>query len=148
VGYRKKSTNSNRDKYNIERYKNFLNLQDRNNYIQYIFYFSPEVEEELNLKKGSDYSDRVYKLIWSALNYPRADEIVDSTLESFTCVGFDIPEATHPRPEYDNKRGGYEVWSKDIDKENRLLYRIYDELEIIYFISIIGHDLDSNKKIY
>jgi hypothetical protein len=25
-------------------------------------------------------------------------------------------------------------------------YRIYDESEIIYFLNIVGHDLDSNKK--
>ena len=122
MGYRKKSTDSNRDKYNKDRLINYLKHQDRNNYIRYTPYFSPKVDEELASRKGSDYSDRVYKLIWSTLDYPRADEIVDSTLESFTCIGFDIPEATHHLPKHDDKEGN-EVWSKDIDEENRLLYR-------------------------
>jgi hypothetical protein len=145
VNYRKHSSNSDKSKkHNISKIEKYLESQNRNYNIKYRPEFSPEIEEELYSKKGSDYSNQVHKLIKLTLHYPRADGIEYSDLNFFTYKGFDRPEATHRRSKYDDKEKGYEVWSKDIDEESRLIYRIYDELEVIEFISIIGHDLDSN----
>ena len=151
MSYRKPS--SNKPDYDFDRLEKYLNSQEeylkshtRNSNIEYKPYLSPTVKKEKRkLEKGSDYSKRVDKLISLTVEYPRADEIKDPDINLFTYKGFDIPEATHRREKYD-KKGEYEVWSKDIDKANRFIYRIYDGLKIIYVISIEEHDLNEAKK--
>ena len=143
------SGNSDKPDYNFDRLKKWLNSQkeyiethDIDPNIRYRPEFSPGLEKELNLSKD-DYSDRVNELINLTLEYPRSDKIENPGEGSFTYEGFDIPEATHRRSEYDKKRN--EAWSKDIDKKNRLIYRVYDNDETILFMSIKGHDLDKNR---
>lgn len=113
----------------------------------------------LDLLKNSnclDYLKRAYDLIGCATHFPKADKILHSKLESsiyiegvkfksFTYNGFDIPKATHPLHKHHNEKEGYEVWSKDIYKENRLIYQVYDGTREIMFIKISGYDLDANQ---
>lgn len=51
---------------------------------------------------------------------------------------------THPRegignPERLKHQGEREVWSREIDKKNRLVYIIEEEQVIIFVISLLGH---------
>jgi Txe/YoeB family toxin of Txe-Axe toxin-antitoxin module len=154
LNYRKPSNNSDWGGYNINRLEECLKSQVRDNNIKYKHDIPLAIKKKLKkLKKESrlnkyfsDYSNRVDKLIDLTLEYPRADKIKNPDINSFTYKGFDIPEATHRRSKYDDKEKGYEVWSKDIDEESRLIYRIYDELKIIEFISIIGHDVEETDE--
>jgi Txe/YoeB family toxin of Txe-Axe toxin-antitoxin module len=149
---------SDKEPYNGGRYIRYLKDQKKN-YKKYRPQLSPIADEELKSKKksaeNSKYVDRVNELISCAVRSPRADEFVDTRFKSFkhvenanyksyTLIEFDRPEATHRIEEYDDKDGN-EAWSKDIDRENRLIYRIYDDLKIIHFISIEEHDLDEDK---
>ena len=107
-------------------------------------------EDIKNSKEHPDYLKRVEGLINCALRYPRADDNKDF---SSLIDRFNIPEGTHPRTEYIDKKpneegqeDGIEIWSKDIDKNNRIMYRVYDRNKTIFFISIRGHNLTEAKK--
>ena len=151
--------------YNIKRYEKHLRGQKRNLNINYIPKSSPKVEKEKKRIKEliekyrnssyeeftyySNYLDRVKKLFKIIPKFPREDE--NKKFNSFSLDGFDIPEATHRRNDYD-KYKNYEIWSKDIDRGNRLIYRIDEDLErhtgTILFLSIWEHDLTEGTKSY
>ena len=136
--------------YNIKRYYNCLKSQKKDNN-KYRPEFSHMVKKQLksikrlvkNSNEDPKYIIRVEHLIGCAVRFPMADE--NRKINSFSFIGFDRPEATHRRSDYDNKTKGYEVWTKDIDHENRLIYGIYNKSKIIEFLSIKGHDLIEDK---
>lgn len=151
--------------YSKERHKYYLKYQKENNNITYVPEFSINVENgKKSIKnlitkyKNSDYEkfvyytnylDRVKKLFDIIPKFPRRDK--DRNFDSFTYKGFDVPEVTHRKTILGNKTKGYEIWSKDIDKENRLIYgicEINDKKGIILFLSILGHDLKEDTKSY
>jgi hypothetical protein len=128
-------------KYNNQRYSKYKKSWINTSVIKYTLGISDKVKLEIKSLKDLDYKYRVNQLISYAVRNPKSDFITNYRL--FSGVKFNRPEATHRRSEYDDE--GYQVWSKDIDDNNRLIYRIYEYLKIILIVSISGHDLDKSK---
>jgi mRNA-degrading endonuclease RelE of RelBE toxin-antitoxin system len=130
-------------KYNKKRLENFI--PSKIDYsIKYELIIPPEVLKRLQELKTEkpNYWYQVNKLISITRRSPKEDEIKNI---SPPFIGFNRPEATHQRTGYDKLGEGREIWSKDIDQTNRLIYEIDDIREIITILSIEGHNLTQEK---
>jgi len=96
--------NRNRSNYNKSRYINYLKSQQET-FSNYKPELSKEVIDELNLIKDSDYFTKVNALVTSVVRHPKEDSNKDPKLNIYNCDGFNIPEATHRRSEYDSEEG-------------------------------------------
>ena len=137
----------------IKRYNDFLEIQEKTSK-KYKLKLAKYIEDQLKPIKGSTYFKKVDSLLKSVIKNPKKDidndfktgksnEEIDAS--KYTFNGFDRPEGTHCRHDYDDKIKNCEIWSKDIDEVNRFMYKIYDGLDLIFVISIDEHDLDSSK---
>lgn len=79
--------------------------------------------EELQ-SKPVDYQAKVNRLIDMILDYPKVDPITELQPSTYSYTGFDVPQITHLVLKELN-RDYFEVWSKDIDYDNRLGYIIW-----------------------
>jgi Txe/YoeB family toxin of Txe-Axe toxin-antitoxin module len=128
--------------YNSNRYYKYKHGWINTTTTKYSLAIDKEVKLEIKSLKDLEYKRRVNKLISYAVNNPKSDYMTN--LDMYNITKYYRPEATHRRSEYDEE--SYQVWSKDIDEENRLMYKIYDHLKKVFIISIEGHDLDKSKQ--
>jgi Txe/YoeB family toxin of Txe-Axe toxin-antitoxin module len=130
-------------KYNKKRLKDFL-PGETDFSIRYKLRIPPEVSERLKEleTENPNYWNQINKLISLAVRSPKEDEIKNINPPF---IGFYRPEATHQRNGYDKLGEGREIWSKDIDQTNRLIYKIDDIRKIITILSIEGHNLTQEK---
>ena len=130
-------------RYNKKRLENFI-PEEIDYSIKYELIIPPKVLKRLRELKteNPNYWNQVNKLFSLAWRSPKEDEIKNI---NSPFIGFNRPEATHQRTGYDNLEEGCEIWSKDIDKTNRLIYEIDDIRKIITILSIEGHNLTQEK---